>query len=143
MTTQTHSSMRRGFSALALGVLLLLAGNGCRKEEARSYRAPKTPVEASPQMAETEPVSQAPRIDFRAPSDWREQPPRRMRVANFTVPGTDTGGGNGEVAVVALPGAVASEVNFINLWREELRLPPLDESGLASAAQPVRIGDVP
>ena len=109
---------------------------GCRKEEIRVYRVPKEKAEA---VASALPPSEAsaPRLHWKLPDGWTEQAPSKMRVASFSIAGKD--GQQAEVAVIPLPGISGKEVEVVNLWREQVRLPPVGEGEAKREVEPVEI----
>ena len=70
--------------------------------------------------AEQNPRNQQPQLQWTLPDGWQENTPSQMRVASFSVTGT-----NGEVAdvgVIPLP-ASGQEIQLVNMWRDQLQLP--------------------
>src|ERR1043165_6209601 len=97
---------------------------GCRKEEIRVYKVPKEKVEAV--ASSTVPgEASAPHLQWKLPQGWAEQAPSKMRVASFSIAGKD--GQAADVSVIPLPGINGKEVEVVNLWREQVRLPPIGE----------------
>jgi hypothetical protein len=101
--------------------------------------APVQPVAAPPGMdgampASDIPVSSAP-VRWTTPAAWQELAPTSIRLGNFAVPGK--GGGKAEVGVFSFPGPVGTELDNVNRWRNELKLPSVDADEIAS--EPVTI----
>jgi hypothetical protein len=101
-------------------LLLVVAFAGCGREQIQVYRIPKEAVQ------------------WLLPAGWQERPADKMRVASFSVVGKD--GQEADVAVVPLKGAKAADVQFVNLWREQVKLPPIGEADVAGQAEKVPVG---
>ncbi len=71
----------------------------------------------------TEP--EKPRIDFKVPEGWVRNEGSAMRVASFRIP-VDAGGIEGDVSVIPLMGDGGTDVENVNRWRAQLRLPALE-----------------
>ena len=80
------------------------------------------------------PVSSAP-VRWTTPAAWQELAPTSIRLGNFVVPGK--GGGKAEVGIFSFPGPVGTELDNVNRWRGELKLPPVDAGKITS--EPVTI----
>jgi hypothetical protein len=121
--------LTRTVPALLAAALLL---NGCRDEKIRSYRVAKEERRPSPTMpglpAQT---ATAPSIHWQKPEGWQEQPARSMRVASFLV--TGDGDKKADMAVTTFPGDVGGDFANVNRWRNQIQLPPIEESALAGA----------
>jgi hypothetical protein len=101
--------------------------------------APVQPAAAPPGMdaampASDIPVSPAP-VRWTTPAAWQELAPTSIRLGNFVVPGR--GGGKTEVTVLSFPGSVGTELDNVNRWRNELKLPPVGADKITS--EPVTI----
>lgn len=125
-------------AALASAGLLL---TGCQKEEITVYRVPKVPPGAGAEAA-AEPASPhaAPRPHAhwdKLPPGWSEQASSGSRAATFAIAGKD--GQRAEAAVIAFPGMGGTDLQFVNLWREQLALAPLAEDELSKLVQSVTI----
>jgi hypothetical protein len=126
--------------------LLLLAGavGGCRREEISVYQVPKETVVADPAAGGDSsgmPAPDHPTLTWTLPAGWTQREPDQMRVASFAAPGRD--GQEADVGVIALPGVADKEGQIINMWREQVKLPPAPEQDLAKGAQTVQIGSTP
>jgi hypothetical protein len=117
---QAFAANLRRIYAVSSVVAMAMLVTGCQREEIQVYRVPKDPAR------------------WAVPSNWEELPASRMRLASFTVIGKTPE--ELEIAVVPLPGAPGSDLDFVNLWREQLKLTPISESQLATAIQPAAIG---
>lgn len=122
-------------TALAFAALLLA---GCQKEEITVYRVPKEmPGQAAAPRAET-PVAARPHVHWdKLPDGWREEPSTGTRAATFAIAGAD--GKRAEVAAIGFPGMGGSDLQFVNLWREQLGLAPLTQDELPALVQPAVI----
>jgi len=65
-----------------------------------------------------------PGINLEVPEGWEKNPGNAMRAASFRIPSTD--GIDGDVSVIPLPGDGGSDLENVNRWRAQLRLPPLE-----------------
>lgn len=65
-----------------------------------------------------------PGINLEVPENWEKNTGNEMRVASFSIPSSD--GIDGDVSVIPLPGDGGSDLENINRWRAQLRLPPLE-----------------
>lgn len=129
---------RRAGVALCLGAAAALVG--CNQAEVRVQRVPKdadTMAAAQPSVAEPAggngmpapavPMADAqPQIHWTLPAGWTEKPLTQFRAASFNVQGTN--GQVADVAVTPLP-ATGHEVELVNMWREQMQLPPITGTG--------------
>ena len=114
-------ALRRGLLFVYLASIFCAAG--CRREQIVSYRVPKeTADSASP-------------ITYKLPSGWQEKTPAGMSLASFSF-----GNNQAELSVMSFPGEGASQLNLVNIVRENMGLPPLSDAELAKLVQPVSIG---
>ena len=91
----------------------------------------------APALATRGPV---PKLTWDVPTGWKELPPDGMRKAVFQVPGTD--GKMAQVMVIPLPGAPSDiQTESVNMWRTELRLPPLSRDEVAAQSTAIQLGD--
>lgn len=111
-------ALRRGLLFVLLGVVFC----GCRREQITSYRVPKETADSSP-------------ITYKLPTGWQEKRPSGMSLANFSI-----GNNQAELSVMSFPGEGASQLNLINIVRENMGLQPLSDAELAKLVQPVPIG---
>lgn len=79
-----------------------------------------------------------PGINLEVPEGWEKIPSTEMRVASFRIPSTD--GIDGDVSVIPLQGDGGSDIENVNRWRAQLRLPPL-ESDLDPAIGETKEGE--
>jgi hypothetical protein len=73
-------------------------------------------------------AAETPTLDLRPPSGWQKQEPAPPRFATYRIHATGPDGIDGDVSVVPLPGEGGSNLENINLWRAQLRLPPLEKA---------------
>lgn len=104
---------------------------------------PQTPAAAVPgadgaMPAADIPVNSAP-VTWTTPSTWRELAPTSIRIGNFLVKGE--GEAKAEVAIFSFPGTVGTELDNVNRWRNEVKLPPIGEGKIESA--PVTVDSLP
>jgi hypothetical protein len=96
----------------------------------------------SPQMAAMPMPPQnsgAPQINWRTPEGWAEVPASSMRYASFSASGSS--GGKIDISIVTFPGEGGSDVDNVNRWRQQIGLPPVDESTVSSTAVPLKSAD--
>lgn len=109
-------------TATAIAVLGLLCG--CDDDGIRAYRAPKQPP--PPETAAAGEAS----VTWSLPTGWKSVPSDQpMRLATFK---PDAGP---EVILSAFPGDVGGLLANINRWRNQLGLPPIEESQLSQTVQ--------
>lgn len=69
----------------------------------------------------------APAIDLLAPAKWVKHDAGEKRFASFRIPASGSHGIDGDVSVISLPGDGGTTLANVNLWRAQLRLPPLEK----------------
>ena len=84
-----------------------------------------------------EPVN-APPLRYQLPAAWQEKPLAPMRVASFNA--TAPNGKQADVSVVSLSGSAGGTLANVNRWREQMKLPPIDESTLQESADRLEAG---
>ena len=111
---------------LALGMLVALSA--CDEEGVRARREPKAPAApASP----TQPQSSSSDVTWTLPPGWQSVPGSQpMRLATFR-----TGDGSPEVSLSVFPADTGGLLANINRWRNQLKLPPIEEAQLPQAVQ--------
>lgn len=73
------------------------------------------------------------------PEGWTENPnPGSMRAASYLV--SDGQGNEAEVAVIPMPGMSNIELQLVNMWREQAKLPAVTEAELGGQSVPVAVG---
>ena len=109
---------------------------GCKKAEIQSYVVPKeTPEEDTGKTAPENPeLSQSlPKLAWKLPAGWTENGPDKMSVATFSIPGKVF------LMVTPLPSMAGQEASIVNLWRQQLSQPLLNEADVAAALTDVSI----
>lgn len=126
---------------------------GCKREETRVYHVTKEeappsqtmPVpasdEAQPAVETPSPASppaamSKPQIKYQVPEGWQEKAPSDMRVASFTASGPK---GSADISAIPLP-IVGRDMELINMWRSNVKLPPTTDPDAVKQAEPVAIG---
>ena len=124
----------------AIAMLSLAAGCGDKIEV---YKAPKEKVaaaapETAPPSGEPPPM---PSIKWAAlPEGWAEASGSAMRVANFTIKGTD-GKQGAEMAVLPIPESSGlAETSLVSMWRQQLGMGEATQEELAKMTQPMEAG---
>ena len=102
-----------------LSVAAFLAG--CGRDQIQVYQVPKE------------------KIRWLVPAGWKEQPAEKMRVASFHIHGENNR--EAEVAVIPFPGMGGTDLQFVNLWRQQLKLAPLTQSDLAGQMEEIAVGE--
>lgn len=86
-------------------------------------------------------VRAMPKVTYTTPEGWREIGTGEMRVAGFSIAGTN--GQAAQVAVTPLPGMSGRENLIVNMWRQQVGLSELTEAEASSQLTPVDIGGTP
>ncbi len=72
---------------------------------------------------------ETPGINLEVPEGWEKIPSEGMRVASFRIPSTIAENGiDGDVSVIPLQGDGGTDLENVNRWRAQLRLPPLESA---------------
>jgi uncharacterized protein YbdZ (MbtH family) len=116
---------------------------GCGRDDIQVYRVAKETPAAEPQAPMAVPgheqeQSSLPRVQFKLPSGWQELAPGSMRAASFSIGGKD--GQSADIGVIPLPGVTGRDLDFVNLWRKQVQLPPATEEDMAKQSEAVAIG---
>lgn len=119
-------------SRWAVPLLCLSLLTGCKREQVRVYYAPKETTTARAGTGR-------PHVHYKLPAGWTELEAGGMRAARFSVSGQT--GGDLDVSIIALPGITAGKLDIVNLWREQVRLPQVNEQDLAGMTETVPIAD--
>lgn len=84
-------------------------------------------------------VAAQPKIKVaKLPEGWRENPtPGAMRVASYLVSNAE--GSEAEIAVIPMPGMANIELQLVNMWREQAKLPAITEADLGTQSTKVPI----
>ena len=137
-------------SAALLGASLALAA--CQRDEpvrvyevvvpppARQEPAAPAGPGLSPAMAATGAMAAEPaQVAWTKPAGWQEQAATGMRTASFSIPGP--GGIDADISVIRLAGDAANDLANVNLWRQQLGLPPVAQADLAKHLATEQLGD--
>lgn len=82
-----------------------------------------------------------PKVTYTTPEGWREAGAGDMRVAGFTITGTN--GQTAQVAITPLPGMAGKEGLIVNMWRQQVGLSELAADEADKQLTPVDIGGEP
>ncbi len=82
-----------------------------------------------------------PKVSYTTPEGWREAGAGEMRVAGFTITGTN--GQTAHVAVTPLPGMAGRETLIVNMWRQQVGLSELADGEAEKELIAVDIGGEP
>ncbi|HEX5220600.1 MAG TPA: hypothetical protein VFZ59_13600 [Verrucomicrobiae bacterium] len=82
-----------------------------------------------------------PKVTYITPEGWREAGAGEMRVAGFTITGTN--GQSAQVAVTPLPGMAGREALIVNMWRQQVGLSELTADEAEKQLTAVDIGGEP
>jgi hypothetical protein len=82
-----------------------------------------------------------PKVTYTTPEGWKEAGVGEMRVAGFTISGTN--GQAAQVAVTPLPGMAGKENLIVNMWRQQVGLSELSEADAGKELATVDIGGEP
>ncbi len=110
-------------AAILIVPLVLLAG--CGPDPIRVYRAPKETTASV--------------LAWNLPEGWKEETPGQMRAASFSIQGD--GDRRAEVSLIPMPRITGRDTEFVNLWREQLKLKPIGQEELGSLTSAVEVGD--
>jgi hypothetical protein len=115
-----HPKCRLAFAAMVLAIMV----SGCGRDQIQVYRVPKEkPASASASLDHSH---NKPHLHWDLPPTWREEAAGGMRAASFSVP-HDKGQAI-DVSVIPMPGRAGSELDSVNLWRNQLRLAELQDA---------------
>jgi hypothetical protein len=111
---------------------------GCGRDDMKVYHVAKDDSAAPPKNQIAAPVptgNSQPQLQFVLPDGWQEKAPSQMRVASFTVTGSN--GGTADVGVIPLPTG-GDELALVNMWRDQMQLPALTNE---TAAEKIYVGN--
>ena len=134
-----------GWVCCAAGLALASAFVGCKRQSDQVYYAPReqpTAEAAAPAAGQmpspaTAAPAALPTLHWTLPDGWREQTPTEMRVASFSVTGKD--GETADVSIIPLA-IVGRDLELVNMWRQQVQLPPATDPDVDKQAEPVTIG---
>ncbi|MDB6149914.1 MAG: hypothetical protein JWQ44_1362 [Chthoniobacter sp.] len=133
MTSRFSSATALLFSATALFC------TSCQKPQIRVYTVPKDPPREPARTAGTEqsaPERVKPKVTWTLPEGWIETPPGEVSVAAFAV---KTDAGEAMVNITPLPNLQGNEAMVANMYRQQVGLPPIQQSEITSVLQPVEV----
>ncbi len=96
--------------------------------------AAEAPASPAPAAGAGKPAG--PKPVFTAPATWKEMPAESMRALGFRINGPD--GMDAEVSVVKLAGG--TDLQNVNMWNQQLKLPETTEAGLDKVAPVESLG---
>jgi len=100
--------------------------SGCGRSDIRVYNVPR-------ENPEVEAAAEGPpHLHWKLPAGWEEREGDQMRLARFAVRGQN--GEGADVSIISLGGTNAKKEELLNIWREQLKLPPLQGEQTNSAA---------
>jgi hypothetical protein len=73
---------------------------------------------------------------WEVPGGWKAEPPSEMLLAKFSA--TDNAA-RAEITVSSFPGDVGGLLANVNRWRQQVKLAPIDETGLAQAVSQLEV----
>lgn len=82
--------------------------------------------------------SSNPKIKWQVPSGWSEVPPSSMRYASFSAGASDN---KVDISVVTFPGEGGSDADNVNRWRQQIGLPPMSPTAVATQVAPLKSDD--
>ncbi len=143
-----RSCCARGVRGAVL-LLVCAAVTACRREEIQVYEASKDKAPPPPTPSSTRPEEPAlalPSLKWAAlPAGWQSRDlsagPSRTRVASFEIDGGQ--GKSAELSVVAIPGMGGDDLEFVNMWRNQIRLEPIGAADLGKYVQDISIAANP
>ena len=119
---------------LAAGLFLAVAA--CKREQIRVYIAPKEP--APENVGDQGNVGA--QIAWKLPEGWKETAPSKVSFASFAIAAKE---GEATVNISQLPDLRGREMLVVNMWREQVGQPPLNEEEAGKALTPVTAAGSP
>jgi hypothetical protein len=94
----------------------------------------------SPQTASAmpPPTEAIPQIKWKTPEGWSEVPPSSMRYASFSAGANEN---KVDISVVTFPGEGGNDADNVNRWREQIGLPPMSPTAVATQVAPLKSDD--
>jgi hypothetical protein len=95
----------------------------------------------SPEMANAAPPMEGgsnPQIKWKTPEGWSEVPPSSMRYASFSAGANDN---KVDISIVTFPGEGGSDADNVNRWRQQIGLPPMSPTAVATQVAPLKSND--
>lgn len=133
------------FAALC-GAAAVLSFAACEKPQIRVYTVPKEiPAASTAKTGEAEPEASAgprvhPKLDYQVPAGWKDVGPSQFSLVNFRIP---TDSGDVTVNITPLAGMAGHDAQIVNMWRQQVGQPALDEAAAAANFTPVEIAGEP
>ena len=84
------------------------------------------------------PADANPQIKWKTPEGWSEVPPSSMRFASFSAGANDN---KVDVSIVTFPGEGGSDADNVNRWRQQIGLPPMSPTAVATQVAPLKSDD--
>lgn len=149
MSLNRLMTMTRGIVLGCAGYLLMTFSTSAA-DKIQVYRVPKevAPPQANPHEGHAMDDGHGhgaaramPKVTYTTPAGWQEAGAGEMRVAGFTIPGTN--GQSAQVAVTPLPGMAGKENMIVNMWRQQVGLAELSEDEAGKQLTAVDIGGEP
>ena len=132
------------FAALLwAGFALSISLAGCKKPEIRVYMIAKettpAPPPAAPSGGEEAKTARRPlpQLDYKLPAGWQDSGPSEFSLVNFRIP---TPSGDAMVNITPLAGMAGRDTIIVNMWRQQVGEPPLEEAAAAASLTPVDVG---
>jgi hypothetical protein len=95
----------------------------------------------SPETASAAPPTEGasnPQIKWKMPEGWSEVPPSSMRYASFSAGANDN---KVDISIVTFPGEGGSDADNVNRWRQQIGLPPMSPTAVATQVAPLKSED--
>jgi len=130
--------------AALCGAVSVLSFAACEKPQIRVYTAPKeTPAASTAKASEAEPGTEPspaprvhPKLDYTLPAGWKDAGPSEFSLVNFRIP---TSSGDAMVNITPLAGMAGRDPLIVNMWRQQVGQPPLEEAAATASLTPVEI----
>ncbi|MEP6673041.1 MAG: hypothetical protein ABJF10_28025 [Chthoniobacter sp.] len=138
--------------AALCGAACALPFSACEKPQIRVYTITKNAPAATPPPGErplqlsdaqaksatkTAPKASRPKLDYQLPPGWQDAGPSEFSLVNFRIP---TPKGDAMVNITPLAGMKGKDTVIVNMWRQQVDQPPLEEPAAAASLTPVDIG---
>jgi len=141
--------------AALCGAACVLSLSACDKPQIRVYTItkhapePAAPTAESPLQlsdAKAKPATNTapkaapvarPKLDYQLPTGWVDAGASEFSLVNFRIP---TPNGDAMVNITPLNGMKGKDTIIVNMWRQQVDQPPLEEAAAAASLTPVEIG---
>jgi len=154
MSLKSRQTPRSGLWLACVIVAAAAAGSVTAGEKIQVYRVPKETAQLNvpsghsaedghnhAPAANPHAMRATPKVTYTMPEGWREAGAGDMRVAGFTITGTN--GQTAQVAITPLPGMAGRETLIVNMWRQQVGLNELTGDEADKQLTTVDIGGVP